>query len=241
MQGLVSVSILVRRFRAAAALPLPIAVLVLAGLLAACSTVGVHTRHQHAVEFGPPAQLQVCVLRTPEVSTQRVDELIAAVNREFAAYNLEVVVPWVRSWERPGFSHHSMLDDIVRRELEPPCDRLIAFVDRNAGDFLWGLTMPEVLGSVDDTTHTRGYVVATGASVNQLFTPANKVVVHEFYHLLGCPHAGALTECYDRIAALKQQAHATDAEFFPGIDAHGFLLVTREKANSRMRQALATK
>ena len=46
--------------------------------------------------------------------------------------------------------------------------------------------MPEVLGSVDDTIRTRGYVVATQASFNQLFTPPPKATVHDFYHLLGC-------------------------------------------------------
>jgi len=71
--------------------------------------------------------------------------------------------------------------------------------------------------------------------------PPSKVVVHEFYHLLGCPHAGALSRCYGRIVALKRQIHATNAEFFPGIDTHGFLRVTRERTNSRMRQALAAK
>ena len=159
--------------------------------------------------------LRVCVLQAAGVSDARVDRLLASVNREFAAYGIEVVVPWVRPWQRPGFGHEAMFDDVARRPLESPCDRLVAFADRNAGDFLWGLALPEVLGSVDDATHTRGFVVANRASINQVFMPPGKVAVHEFYHLLGCPHSGSLTRCYERIARLKK-AHSGD--FFPGMD-----------------------
>jgi hypothetical protein len=59
----------------------------------------------------------------------------------------------------------------------PPCDRLVALVDRNAGDFLWGLVMPEILGEVDNATHTRGYIVATTGSVNQMIEPPSKAAV----------------------------------------------------------------
>lgn len=208
----------------------------LGGLCGACTSVGVHAPTRHALDYGPPMQLRVCVLQAEGVSTDRVDKLIGAVNREFAAYGIEVVVPWVRPWQRAGFGHEALFDDVARRELEAPCDRLVAFVDRNAADFFWGLALPEVLGSVDDATHTRGFVVANRASINQLFMPPGKVVVHEFYHLLGCPHAGSLSQCYGRIARLKREARAG---FFPGVDRHGMPLVSREQVNRTLQQALA--
>jgi hypothetical protein len=214
------------------------AVVMLAGLCA-CTSVGVHTRSQSARDYGPPAQLRVCLLRANDVSQQRADALIAAVNHEFKAYGNEVVVPWVRPWERPGFGHRSLIDDVVARELEPPCDRLIALVDRNAGDALWGMLMPEVLGAVDDATHTRGFVVANSASLNQLFMPPSKVAVHEFYHLLGCPHSASLSRCYGQIERLKRQIATRQPEFFPAMDAYGTLLVTRDEANSELRRTLA--
>lgn len=210
----------------------------LCAALAACTSVGTHTRERFAVDYGPPAQLRVCVLRTADVSDQRVATLIAAVNQEFSAYGIEVVVPWVRPWTRSGFAHRSLFDDVIARELEAPCDRLVAFVDRNAGDFLWGLLMPEVLGSVDDPTHTRGFVVANQVSLNQVFTPPAKATVHEFYHLLGCPHSGALTHCYARIAELKRHIDPA-ADFFPGVDEAGAPLLTREAANHTLREAIA--
>jgi len=206
--------------------------------LAGCTSVGTHTRERYALDYGPPMQLRVCVLHAPGVAPGRIDALIHAVNEEFESYGIEVVVPWSRPWHRAGFTHERLFDDIAHRELEAPCDRLVAFVDRNAGDALWGLVMPEVLGMVDDATHTRGYVVATSASLNQLFVPPSKATVHEFYHLLGCPHAGSMDACYRRIAALKA-AHVANAGFVPGIDDAGAFVITREAANRTLREALA--
>ena len=206
--------------------------------LAACTSVGTHTRERLALDYGPPMQLRVCVLHTPDVAPRRIDALVAAVNEEFQAYGITVVVPWVRPWQRAGFTHERLFEDVAQRRLEAPCDRLVAFVDRNAGDALWGLLMPEVLGMVDEATHTRGYVVATRASLNQLFVPPSKATVHEFYHLLGCPHAGSMDGCYRAIAALKR-AHDASADFVPGIDPAGGFVTTREDANQTLRDALA--
>ena len=201
--------------------------------LSACTTVGMHTKQRVAVEYGPPVPMRVCVLKAPGVTTQRVSELVAAVNNEFAAYGIEVVVPWVRPWARSGFTFQRLFADVTQRPLEPPCDRLMAFVDRNVGDFLWGLAMPEVLGAVNDDTHTHGYVVATGVSLNQLFSSPTATTVHEFYHFLGCPHAGAMSECYRRIAALKNSFDPR-TDLFPGIARNGRFLRTRNEIHFAM-------
>jgi len=203
-----------------------------------CTTVGVNTRERTTIDYGPPVWLSVCVLRSPGVTPERVDGLVTAVNAEFAPYGIRIVVPWQRPWTRAGFTHSSLFDDVASRDLEPPCDRLVALVDRNAGDFLWGLVMPEILGEVDNATHTRGYIVATTGSVNQIFEPPSKAAVHEFYHLLGCPHALSLSKCYHLIAALK--SHVDPAKgFVPGITANGGFLMTRAEANAIRRSAIA--
>lgn len=190
----------------------------LVGLLAltGCTTVGVHTSAREHVDFGPPVTVRVCVLKTADIPPQRAEALKQLVRKEFAKYGLLIEVPWVRDWERPGFQVDSIMRDLLERPLEPPCDRLFGFVDRHPGDFVWGLVMPEVLGAVDDVTATRGYVVATFGSLNQLFASPGQAIVHEFYHLFGCGHDVTLTKCYPRIASLKA-AVQPDADFFPGL------------------------
>ena len=217
---------------------LRVALLAACVALGACTTVGMHTRQRVAVDYGPPLQMRVCVLKAPGVTAQRVDALVAAVNRELTTYGIEVTVPWMRPWPRPGFTFQRLFDDVSRRQLEAPCDRLMAFGDRNVGDFLWGLAMPEILGAVDDDTHTRGYVVATRVSLNQLITSPTAVTVHEFYHLLGCPHAASMAVCYGRIAALKR-SYDPRSDFFPGIGRDARILLTRDDANFVMQGVVA--
>ena len=127
-----------------------------------------------------------------------------------------------------------MLRDLVARPLEAPCDRLLALVDRHVGDALWGLPLlPEIVGSVDTASMTRGYVVATRATLAQVWVRPTEVAAHEFYHLLGCPHAKSRVVCYRRIATLKRAAGA--AGFFPSMTLDGTLVATREIADARAR------
>jgi len=200
-------------------------------LTGGCTTVGVHTPELEKIDFGPPATLRVCLLKTEDTPDARVGALLDAVNAEFAQYDIAVAVPWVRPWKRPGFSTRSILTDLMRTPLEPPCDRLVGLVDRHVGDFIWGLVLPEVLGAVDDVTATRGYVVATWGSVNQVTMTPEETMVHEFYHLVGCPHGLTLTKCYPRIAALKQ-ANVPDNDFFPGVAQQKSFLLTRSQAQA---------
>ena len=211
---------------------------VLLSLLSGCTTVCVETAERAKVDFGPPLDLRVCFLTAPQVSQQRVYELVDAMNHEFEPYRITVVVPWVRPWSRPGFSEGSLIEDVARRPLEAPCDRLVALVDRNLGDYLWGLVLPEVLGAVEATTNTHGYVVATSATFNQLFEDPGSGAVHELYHLVGCPHAATLSDCYQRIAELKRHVDP-GADFVPGIAADGRYLITREAVNAALRAAPA--
>jgi hypothetical protein len=212
----------------------------LATLLPACTTVGMHTKERAKIDYGPPITMQICLLRAPDVSQKRADKLMDAVRKEFALYRIEVAIPWVRDWERHGFTANAMFDnDLYHRELEPPCDRLVALVDRNVGDIVWGLLgMPEVLGAVDDETHTHGMVVAIAATEAQTLMPPKDAAVHEFYHLLGCPHAATLTRCYGLIAKLKSQTDPK-ANFVPGVATNGDFLFSREAVNDVLKDYVA--
>lgn len=219
---------------------LPVRILALLACVAAagCTTIGADTPERHRIDFGAPIPLEVCLLKHPDVASTRADLLIAAVNKEFADFGIEVTVPWVRDWERPAFTVNGIMQDILSRELEPPCDRMMALVDRHAGDFLWGLLLPEVLGAVDDLSHTRGYIVANFGSLNQAFMPQDLASVHEFYHLVGCGHGVSKSKCYHDIAKLKA-GRPVDSEFLPGVDRDGKFLLTRDAANLAVSAYLA--
>lgn len=203
-----------------------------------CTTVGRHTSAQSTVDYGPPLTLNVCVLQAPGVSDERADELVGAVNKEFTPYNITVAVPWRRSWNRAGFFGHSLMDDVAHRDIEAPCDRLVALVDRNPGDFFWGmLGMGDVVASVDSATHTHGFVVATEGSLTQLFFPPSEGAVNESYALLGCNPAHTLTACYHQIGQLKAHTKAADG-FVPGTDGTGKYFQTRAEVNARLKVAV---
>lgn len=226
------------RRRGASAVAKLAATVPLLSALAGCTTIGADTAERHRIDFGEPVSLEVCLLKHEEVDQRRADLFIAAVNREFADFGIEVTVPWTREWERPAFTVNGIMQDILAREIEPPCDRLMALVDRHAGDFLWGLLLPEVLGAVDDLSHTRGYIVANFASLNQAFTSVELTAVHEFYHLVGCGHGVSKSKCYHDIAALKASRPA-GSDFLPGADRDGMFLLTRDAANDAVRGYLA--
>jgi len=203
-------------------------------MLAGCTTVGVHTQERAQVDYGPPETLRVCLLVNEGLPPERGMELIAAVNTEFEPYGVTVVVPWSRPWKRPGFDADAIMEELITHELEPGCDRLVGLVGRHAGDFVWGLVLPEVLGAVDVNTHTHGFVVAANGSVNQIIEGPSSATVHEFYHLLGCPHGLALTKCYHLIAEIKSKVPLGE-DLFPGRNAKGEYLFNRAIVNAYLR------
>lgn len=210
----------------AASLPLLLAA-------AGCTAIGAQDAGwRSSFDYGPPREIRVCVLRSPDVSEARTRQILAAINADLSPFALRVSVPWVRDWRRPAFMEGGILRDVAARPLEPPCDRLLALVDRNPADALWGLLLlPEIVGSVETASHTRGYVVANRATLTQLWVPPAEVAVHEFYHLLGCPHARSRVACYRRIALLKREAGVDG--FFPSVDRDGGVLRSRGEADAR--------
>ena len=205
---------------------------------AGCSTLGVSVPGSLAAnDFGPRQELRVCILREASVSEARARSLIAGVNGAFAAYGIEVSVPWIRPWQRPGYRSEAIVGELASRPLEPPCDRLVALLGRPFSDVLLGLVVPETLGAVETATRTRGYVVANFGSLKQLLTPPGLATRHEFHHLLGCQHALTLSACYERIARVKRayaDAGASGEDFFPGIAGDGAPILTRAEVDARL-------
>lgn len=207
-----------------------------------CTTIGLpnHLKAEK-MDFGEHATMRMCVLKERNISQERVDNIIQALRKEFAQYNIGIDVPWVRTWDRPGFTYEPILSDIIQTPLQPPCDRIFAFVNRNIGDFLWGLIMPEILGSVEGQTHTKGFSVAEMGSLNQLLgiaTPESNAI-HETYHLLGCGHNLIMNKCYDRIKELKRIAiieRAAGNDFFPALTVDGKTFKTRTEVQNEFYQ-----
>ena len=213
-------------------------------LLSACTSLGapdpeVLTR----TDFGPPEELRICVLLDePKITQQLAEPIIASIQNELGKYDIKVTVPWYHSWHRPAGANMAIIEALAGEELAPPCDRLLALVDRNFGDFLVGLLVIDELGAVDTVTSTRGYLGANLNSPAQIFNPPDVTAVHEAYHLLGCKHGVSMADCYSRIDRLKEAAainRVKGNDFFPTYSRSGQLLQNREDVD--VREAIALK
>lgn len=203
--------------------------------VAGCTSIG-HSGAQPDMDMGPRVELRVGIYRDVNISGRQAAGIIAAIQKEFAQYGLNIQVPSIREWQRPSFKHQGILRDIAERPLEPPVDRILALVGRDMGDFLWGSLLPEVLGAVETRTHTKGYVVAEIGSLNQLLTfkSPRKAAVHEFYHMLGIDHMDGKRTINKKISRLKSLAienRNSGRDFFPGIGANGNLYLSRNAVN----------
>lgn len=216
--------------------------LIIALLTSTCTTVGVHDlAAMKAIDFGAPEEIRFCILADAGISEENARALMARVGEEFARYGLVVKVPWVRPWVRHDFFMEGLMEDVWSKSLELPCDRLVAFVGRNLGDFLFGLFGMETLGAADTVTFTRGYVVAQRVSLAQLFVGPEQALIHESYHLLGCVHQLKLFNCYTHIRDLKQFKRANRArgeDFFPGLTARGQPINSRQAADALVHAAV---
>lgn len=206
------------------------------GAIGGCTAVG---RHDFAafetLDFGPREELRICILADEGVGNETAKQLLASVSEEFAVFGLDVTVPWIRPWVRPAFLSEGIVEDVLMKPLEAPCDRLLALVGRNIGDLLWGLSGMEILGAVDTPTHTRGYVVAKTASLNQIFVSPSDTAIHESYHFLGCGHGVSLADCYANIRNLKQAARNNRErgnDFFPGFSWKGHPVESRQEVDA---------
>lgn len=207
-------------------------------VLSGCTAVGFHSavvRAQH--DFGVPDTVRLCLYLDEGVSEASARALIDAAWREEAQlYGLHVRVASVTRWPRPAFTVDGILAALQHEPLVAECDRVFALIGRHAGDALWGLLLPEVLGAVNDETLTHGYAVVQRATLNQILSSPTDVVRHELYHLLGCDAHFRMRRCYEQIALLKRWKRENRSDFFPAWDLLGQqMLVSREAVNDRLK------
>ncbi|HXW85395.1 MAG TPA: hypothetical protein VEJ86_13390 [Candidatus Binataceae bacterium] len=218
-------------------------------LLAGCTSMGIdHPVLRDSIDYGRPEQVRLCVYLDDGITAEEANRLLAAWSDEAAIYNLYVTPVSYRHLSRVGFFHDQILRQVDEIPLGPSCDRILYFVNANAGDVAYGLAsatlgLPEVLGEVDDPTLTHGYVLARIASAVQLVMTPLSVTEHELFHLLGCPAHFNMPDCYSRVRQLKLAeaqltsrgyfARAGEAPFYPTFASgtRGMLLL-RSQVNS---------
>lgn len=210
---------------------------VLGLMLSACTTMGPqHAAVREQFEFGPPETLSICLYVDQGIGEEAGRALVENAWQDAAKlYAIDVKVVSVAQWSRPAFDMDGILADLRQKPLEAPCDRVLALVGRNFGDFLWGLVGPEILGAVNTESLTHGYAVAKIASVGQVLNSPSEIIEHEIHHLLGCGEHSNMNACYQRIAELKRWKHEYGADFFPSWDmVNNRMIVSRVDVNARL-------
>lgn len=209
---------------------------ILVNALTGCTSIGA-TGVLPEMNMGPNVDVNIAVYKDKNVSDERANSITTAIHDEFLQYGLNIKVAEVKEWKRPAFTHKGIFEDIARRPLVD-VDRNIALVGRDARDFLWGMLLPEAGGATELWTRTRGYVVAEIGSLNQalMLQSPQAAAVHEFYHMLGIDHYDGRKLICEKIIRLKQAAiknREGGNTFFPGVDEHNKLVLTRAKADRR--------
>lgn len=194
-------------------------------LLTGCTTIGFHDAAARALALHPgrpPTTVRLCAYLDDGIDRRHVETLLAdAWNAKAEGVGIRWEIVRAAPYPRPAYSYPGIKEHIDALTLPTDCDRLMAFIGRHPGDALYGLMMlaaplPEVLGYVDDIDRTRGYTVATRATLMQLLMSPAGVLRHELYHMLGCEHSITLKGCYQTIADMRRLAGWVG--YFPGWD-----------------------
>ncbi|MCB1192743.1 MAG: hypothetical protein H7A23_24395 [Leptospiraceae bacterium] len=187
------------------------------------TTVGFHRDSvRESINFGSPKNLNVCLLVEDDIDLEDADELTGHWAEELELYNIRLNITHKRQVERFSFWGATVLERLKEYKVGGNCHRIVYLVGRSLGDIIFEFfaiafyvtvgVKAEVNGAVEGQTNTRGYVKAKYVGLLQLLmTSPKSTLVHEGYHLLGCPHAFTMTECYDKI----KQAKELSGDIFP--------------------------
>lgn len=188
-----------------------------------CTTVGFHdSKLRSSMDFGEVQDLKVCVLYEETITLEEVVDLEKVWAEELSLYKINLIFTKKISTKRRGFWGGEVLDTLMPIKMEKDCDRFLYLVGRESTDIFFELGMIglmlvtgvkiEIQGAVETHTNTRGYIKAKYISLLQLlFTSPESTLVHEGYHMLGCPHALWKDECYTIIQATKKRNQLNDS------------------------------
>jgi hypothetical protein len=168
------------------------------------------------MDFGEVQDLKVCVLYENSLNLEEVGELEKAWAKELELYKIHLEFTRKIQTARIGFFSGEVIQELYTYKLEENCDRILYLVGREGSDIAFeslmiglflatGLKL-EIQGAVETYSNTRGYIKAKYISLLQLlFDSPESTLIHEGYHLLGCPHALWKDECYQIIQSAKKR------------------------------------
>ncbi len=186
-------------------------------ILSNCTTVGFHDdKVRNSMDFGAIQDLNVCVFYENTIGKSEVAELEKKWADELLLYNIKLQFKKTRKIERVAFFGTDVLVSLRPYKLSPDCHRIVYMVGRTWGDigfeiFSLGIFVGigvklEVHGAVEAQSNTRGFVKSKYAALLQiLFTSPSSTLIHEGYHLMGCPHNLWKDECYKIILDAKKK------------------------------------
>ena len=119
----------------------------LAAAVSGCTNIGFHDSDTRArLDFGASDSVGLCVYIDKGISEREARELIAdAWNEEGRLYGLSIEIVKVVPWKRRGFMMDGIMETIIREPLTPPCDRVMALVNRHLGDIVQeGVVLAEI-------------------------------------------------------------------------------------------------
>lgn len=182
-----------------------------------CTTVGFHdNKLRQSIDFGEEQTLNVCVFYEDTIDKSEVAELERDWAQELALYKIKLQFKKTKKVERFAFFGTDVLDQLRKYKLGQDCDRIVYMVGRTWGDIAYevmtlgifygvGIKL-EIHGAVESYTNTRGFVKSKYAALLQLlFTSPSSTLIHEGYHLMGCPHMFWKNECYKIILDAKNR------------------------------------
>jgi hypothetical protein len=168
------------------------------------------------MDFGEEQTLNVCVFYEDSIGKSEVTALEKDWAEELALYKIKLQFKNTKKVERFAFFGTDVLDQLRPYKLGSECDRIVYMVGRTWGDIAYeivtlgiffgvGIKL-EIHGAVESYTNTRGFVKSKYAALLQLlFTSPSSTLVHEGYHLMGCPHMLWKDECYKIILDAKKK------------------------------------
>lgn len=199
-----------------------------------CTTIGFHNPSElKKYTFTEEISYKLCIIKEENITEDTVKNLVSNLHSELSLYNLSLETQIIGSMKRPGFSTSTIYDSIIKISLPENCDRIMVFFKRNFLDFISHIVLPEILGLVESSTRTRGYIFADYLSINILTgaTPS-RTLIHENYHFLGCDHHWKMNDCYKSIFNLREAyIENSNNPFFPTISHKNKILDSREKVN----------